>query len=229
MSPSSEETKSRLSDEELSQYWYCPDDRNMLQLHHGRRAQSPYFDITRNHIEIGINNAIAVRRIPPDAKPQTKSLVTLLFNQDPALDCVDLVGVICPKCGRGFSAPKIQAIVGVAKDQARVIFEETRALQSKTFGPFRIVDHFGLGSSLNRNDRSSTGRRSLWFYMFFIGLRTLFMILFLYYILGFEVRVGKRWLPLGPVLLIVLVLGGIVIAVNSGILGFFGGFFSGYY
>ncbi|MHA1941048.1 MAG: hypothetical protein ACXACP_00140 [Candidatus Hodarchaeales archaeon] len=113
-----------ISNKDLNQYWYCPYDRNMLQLLHSRRIQNPYFEIGKNHIEIGINNAIASGRIPPEAKGQTQELVEIFFTQNPTLDCVDLVAVICPACNAGFSAPKNRKVAGLAKDQARAIFED---------------------------------------------------------------------------------------------------------
>ena len=58
-------------EKELNQYWYCPKDGNVLQIYHSPRVQSPYFDIYRSDVEIGINNAVASKRISSEAIEQT--------------------------------------------------------------------------------------------------------------------------------------------------------------
>ena len=70
-------------EKELSRYWFCPNDRNMLQIHHTKQSQNPYFLINRKNIEIGIQNAIALRKIAPEAKEQTERLVNFIFEKDP--------------------------------------------------------------------------------------------------------------------------------------------------
>jgi hypothetical protein len=222
-------TNNSLSDKELSQYWYCPHDRNMLQIHHSRRVQSPYFDIAKDHIELGINNAIASTRIPPEAKEQTRELVELFFNQNPSLDCVDLVAVICPACNAGFSAPKVRKLEGVAKDQARAIFEEHRAMKTISLGPIRIVDHYGVGRYLQDVSSGRSGNRRMWYFMLFAGLRAIILVIFLYYILGLELKIGKRWIRIGPIVLIVLIFGVVIFAVNFGFLDIIRDLFGGYY
>jgi hypothetical protein len=219
--PKERRNSSNITNKELSQFWYCPYDRNMLQIHHSRTAPSPYFQIFRRNIEIGVNNAVAIKKIPPEAVNQTLELINFIFEKEPARETIDLVGVICPICNQGFSAPKISHIEEAAKDQARALFEQYRALETKNFGPFRIVDHFGLArgtqdESEGRQTRGLMGR--LWWYIFILGFRTIIMVLFLYYILGLEMKIGKKWLPLGPILLILSVMGLVIIVLNIGIL-----------
>ncbi|MFX1286579.1 MAG: hypothetical protein ACFFB5_23280 [Promethearchaeota archaeon] len=35
-----------------------------------------------------------------------------------------------------------------------------------------------------------------------MGIRTILMMIFLYYILRLELKIGKRWFPIGPVMFI---------------------------
>ncbi|MFX0123501.1 MAG: hypothetical protein ACFFAE_07650 [Candidatus Hodarchaeota archaeon] len=198
---SEDEIKATDLEKELSRYWFCSNDRNMLQIHHTKQSQSPYFMITRKNIDIGIQNAIALRKIAPEAKEQTENLVKYIFEKDPSKEMIDLVGVHCSGCGAQYAAPKLSKIEDgdYSKDRARAIFESTRALETKYFGPFRVVDHFGI-ARYARGDHG--GSRSGFFWLWILGIRTILMMIFLYYILGLELKIGKRWLPLGAVILI---------------------------
>lgn len=198
-------------EKELSRYWFCPNDQNMLQIHHTKQSQSPYFMITRKNMEIGIQNAIALRKIAPEAKEQTENLVKYIFEKDLTKEMIDLVGVQCGACGTKYAAPKLRKIEDgdYSKDRARAIFESTRALETKHFGPFRVVDHFGIA----RYARGGQGRsRTGFFWLWILGIRTIVMMIFLYYILGLELKVGKRWLPIGAVMFI----GGLIALVFIG-------------
>ncbi len=201
----SEQTDTNTSDidleKEQSKYWFCPDDKNMLQIYYTKQSQNPYFVITRQNIDMGIQNAIALRKIAPEAKEQTREIVALIFEKDPLREEVNLVRVRCNICGASYSAPKLQKIVNgeFSKDRARAMFESTRSLETKHFGPFRVVDHFGVGR-FARGGRQSSMRGFFWLWI--LGIRTILMIIFLYYILGLELKIGKRWLPLGPILFI---------------------------
>jgi hypothetical protein len=200
---------------ELNQYWYCPKDGNKLQVYHNKRVQSPHFNIDRAYVEVGINNAVASKRIPPEAIERTWGLVELIFQGNPALDVVDLISVYCSSCGTRYAAPKLDRVESSAKSQARALYESHQALQTKNFGPFRFIDHYGVGQYLQRERNQGAGSRRWLFYILFIGIRTIAMILILYYIMGLEVRLGKKWFPLGIVMLVLSVIGFIFIIVNS--------------
>ena len=215
--------------DELNQYWYCPKDGNTLQIHHSRRVQSPNFEVYRSDVEIGINNAVASKRIPPNAIERTQSLVDMIFSHNQTLDSVELTSVFCSTCGTGYAAPKIKRVDEMAKTQAQAIFESHQALKTKNFGPFRFIDRYGVGQSLQRGRDQGTGSRTWIFYILFIGIRTFAMILILYYILGFEVRIRKTWIPLGLILLGLSVLGFIFLIVNSPMRDILQDIFSGYY
>jgi hypothetical protein len=48
--------------------------------------------------------------------------------------------------------------------------------------------------------------RSLWWMIWMFGIQTIVGVLILYYILGLEMKLGKRWVPLGPILILLGVL-----------------------
>jgi hypothetical protein len=225
---SQDETNATDLEKELSRYWFCPKDRNMLQIHHTKQSQNPYFMVARKNIEIGIQNAIALRKIAPEAKEQTEELVRFIFEMYPAKKTIDLVGVQCSACGAQYAAPKLSKIEDgdYSKDRARAIFESTRALETKNFGPFRVVDHFGI-ARYARGDQGSS--RTGFFWLWILGIRTILIMIFLYYILGLELKVGKRWLPIGAVMfiggLIVLVLIGFYYNIFGAIKDMFNGFY----
>ncbi len=91
----------------LNTYWYCPQDNNFLQIRQSRIAQTPYFIITRKSIDVGINNAISMKKIPPEAAFHTQEMVTFIFKRDPSRQYIDLVSVTCKVCGTWLSAPKL--------------------------------------------------------------------------------------------------------------------------
>ncbi|MFW9780156.1 MAG: hypothetical protein ACFFE8_15010 [Candidatus Heimdallarchaeota archaeon] len=207
---------------ELSRYWFCPNDRNTLQLHHTKQSQNPYFTVNKQNLDIGIENAIALKKIAPEAKKQAYELVHFIFDMDPTKQNVDLVGVHCTVCGAQFAAPKVMKIIDgdFSKDRARAIFESTRALETKYFGPFRVVDHFGIARYAR--DEQGTSRSSF-FWLWILGFRTILMMAFLYYILGLELKLGTRWVPLGLILFIGGLVGIIFIGFYFDIFGILGG------
>ena len=206
-----------MSSIDLSQFWYCPNDKIKLQNYVDRVSRESYFSVSRRHLEVGIQNAVALRKIPPEATNQTRGLLDFMFSQDPSIDTVELVGVVCPKCGARYSAPKVGRVEDVV-NTAKVIYESTQSIQTKEYGYFRFVNHFGLSQRTDsQTQQGSMGFRSLWWMIWMFGFRTVIAIFILYYILGLEMRVGKRWIPLGPI----LILGGIIsflliIIVSSG-------------
>lgn len=100
-------------DQELSSFWYCPFDNNILQERQSRVAQNPNFFISRGKIDIGVNNAIAMKKIPPEAANHTAKIANYIFNIDRSKRIVELVSVTCKMCGKWFSAPRLSKIDGV--------------------------------------------------------------------------------------------------------------------
>ena len=125
------------------------------------------------------------------------------------------VGVQCTVCGSQYAAPKVKIVDGdFSKDRARALFESTRVLETKNYGPFRVVDHFGIASYARGNQG---GRRMSFFWLWILGIRTIIMIVFLYYILGLELKIGNRWFPIGAVLFIGGLIGIVALGFSSGI------------
>ncbi len=100
-------------DQELSSFWYCPYDHNILQERQSRVAQNPNFFISRGKIEIGVNNAIAMKKIPPEAASHTAKIANYIFDIDKTKRIVELVSVTCKMCGKWLSAPRLSKIDGV--------------------------------------------------------------------------------------------------------------------
>lgn len=202
-----------LSDEALSRFWYCPKDKTSLQLNNNRWSTTPYFTISRDNIKTGISNAIALRKINPESEDQTYELVVHMFNADGSLEQVELVGVVCAICGSVGSAPKVGKVMNGGVNVGRALYRTQMALETKNYGRFRFVDHFGLGRYNQRQDGQQGGsRRSIWFWGWILGFRTIILVFLLYYILGLEMKLGRKWLPLGPILLILAILASIFAA-----------------
>ncbi|MHA2223986.1 MAG: hypothetical protein ACXAC8_02205 [Candidatus Hodarchaeales archaeon] len=208
-------------EKELSKYWFCPNDNSMLQIYYTKESQSPYFVLSRQNIDIGIQNAIALRKIGPEAKEQTQKLVNYIFENDPSRKMINLVGVYCNACGAKFTAPKLKKIEegDFSKDRARALYEQIgqQALETKNYGPFRVVDHFNMGRYV-RGGQQGSSRSFIWLWI--LGIRTILMMIVLYYILGLQMKVGKRWLPLGPILFIVGLIGTIFLSFYLNDFGF---------
>ena len=100
-------------DQELSLFWYCPFDHNILQERQSRVAQNPNFFISRGKIDIGVNNAIAMKKIPPEAANHTAKIASYIFDIDRSKRIVEFVSVTCKKCGKWLSAPRLRKIEGV--------------------------------------------------------------------------------------------------------------------
>ena len=90
----------------LQKYWMCPNDSSRLQLVTERVAGSPTFTITKERVDNGINNAIAIRKIHAESADQTGKLVNEIFSQF-EIEEIMLVNTRCPTCNKYFTAPQI--------------------------------------------------------------------------------------------------------------------------
>ena len=131
---------------------------------------------------------------------------------------MELISVVCSSCGRGYAAPKLKRVEGMAKTQAKALYESHQVLKTKTFGPFRFIDRYGVGQYLQRGRDRGTGSNRWLFYIFFLGIRTIALVLILYYIMGLEIKIGKRWILLGIIILALSVIGLIYLIIDSAIL-----------
>ncbi len=98
---------------ELSQFWLCPYDQNILQERQSRVAQNPNFFISRGKVDIGVSNAIAMKKIPEQAGPQTAKIANFIFEIDNSKRIVEFVSVTCKKCGKWLSAPRLSKVEGI--------------------------------------------------------------------------------------------------------------------
>lgn len=91
----------------LDELWKCPNDQFPLQIRmRAAFAQNPQFIIHRQNIEVGISNAIAMKKIPQEAAHYTQEVVKRLFLENPTLDYIEMVSASCNKCGLVVSVPK---------------------------------------------------------------------------------------------------------------------------
>ncbi len=91
----------------IYELWKCPNDQFPLQIRTRTTfAQNPQFTINRQNIEVGISNAIAMKKIPQEAAHYTQEVVNRLFLDNPKLDYIEMVGASCNKCGLVVSVPK---------------------------------------------------------------------------------------------------------------------------
>ncbi len=105
---------------ELSNYWYCPKDENLLQIRlKTRYAQNTQFMVTRKNMEVGITNAISMKKIPPEMAQRTAEIAEKIFSHDSSRKYIEFVGATCKKCGATFSAPKIDKILNVVEKVVR--------------------------------------------------------------------------------------------------------------
>lgn len=90
----------------LKQYWFCPYDRSPLQVEVNSYASNQYFIINKLNVAQSIQNAVAMKKIPPEVFPQAEQLANHIFTLTPAVE-LTLVSTKCPYCGRIIAAPRI--------------------------------------------------------------------------------------------------------------------------
>jgi len=93
--------------DDINELWKCPNDQFPLQIRtRSTFSQNPQFTINRQNIEVGISNAISMKKIPQEAAHYTQEVVNRLFLDNPMLDYIEMVGASCNKCGLVVSVPK---------------------------------------------------------------------------------------------------------------------------
>ena len=206
-----------MSAKDLSRFWYCSDDKTRLRTKTERTAHNPVFKIIKNKFETSFNNAVAIRKIPAEAKDSVEEISNYIFkNSD--LEEIELASTECPNCHKRYASPKLNKIVELpGVNIGRALYDNQKALATKDYGRFRFVNRFGLGSG-NQNQGGTRGLRGLFFLGWFIGFFYIFAVIFLYYFLGFEMKVGKRFVPVGPILVIVFLLGFLFFLVTNDLL-----------
>jgi hypothetical protein len=194
---------SPLSDGDLSRFWYCPEDSSRLQPKLERVAQNPFFKISRGNISTSMHNAVALRKIPESALSTTEFLINYMFeNLSTDIVEIDLVGTECPTCQTRFASPKLNRVLDLhGKSTGKALYDSQKMLATKNYGRFRVVDRFGLGKDQSQTS-SRSGMRNIWFLGFFFGFANLILVMILYYIMGLEMKLGNKFIPLGPLLIL---------------------------
>lgn len=197
-----------MSDADLSRFWYCSKDNSRLQPKLERIAQNPNFRVSKDNMSNSIFNAVSLRKIPESAVQTTELLAKYMFGNLPVdVAEIELVGTECPMCQERYSSPKLIRVLDLGKGTGKALYDSQVMLETKNYGRFRLVDRFGLGRNQDQNQSNNTGMRNLFLLGFFFGFFNLILVILLYYIMGLEIKIGKRFYPLGPLLLITGLLG----------------------
>ena len=198
-----------MSDADLSRFWYCSRDNTRLQPKLERIAQNPFFRVSKDNMSNSITNAVSLRKIPESAIQTTELLAKYMFGNLP-VDTVEieLVGTECSTCQTRYASPKLIRVLELGKSTGKALYDSQVMLATRNYGRFRLVDRFGLGRNQNQDQNQNRGgMRSLFLLGFFFGFANLILVLILYYIMGLEMKIGKKFYPLGPVLLIIALVG----------------------
>ena len=200
-----------MSEADLSRFWYCPKDNSRLQPKLERIAQNAFFRIEKDNMANSIYNAVSLRKIPESAIKYTELLAKYMFgNLPPDVMEIDLVGTECPMCQGRYASPKMIKVLELGKSTGRALFDNQTKAATKNYGRFRLVDRFGMGGNQNDNQNSSNrGMGGLFLLGFLFGFVNLILVLFLYYIMGLEMKIRNKFYPIGAILLIAA-LGGIL-------------------
>lgn len=195
-----------MSDADLSRFWYCSRDNTRLQPKLERIAQNPFFRVSKDNMGNSIYNAVSLHKIPESAVQTTELLAKYMFGNLP-FDVVEieLVGTECPSCQTRYASPKLKRVLDLGKSTGKALYDRQVMLATKNYGRFRLVDHFGLGKSQNQ-DQNQSPMRNLFLLGFLFGFMNLILVILLYYIIGLEVKIGKKFYPIGPIILIVVLL-----------------------
>lgn len=103
--PVIESENKKIPGDVIQKYWLCPTDDTRLQLVTSKIAGNPSFIILKERVNIGVNNAIALRKIPAEAEEQTISIVNEIFSKFPVSE-ISLVNTRCPICQKYYSVPE---------------------------------------------------------------------------------------------------------------------------
>ena len=132
---------------------------------------------------------------------------------------IELVGTECPSCYKRFASPKLKTVEELpGVNIGRALYDSQKKLETKYYGRIRFVNKFGLGSQDQENQSSMGGMRGLFLLGWFIGFFYIIAVVILYYIIGMEVRVGKRYYPIGWFLIVAILLGILFILVEAQLL-----------
>lgn len=90
----------------LTEYWYCENDNLRMQVFQEPR-QSPNFSVTKEKMDINLNNAVAMKKIPQKSQEKVKLSAEFIF-QNLDIDEIFFISVKCKECGNHRAAPEIE-------------------------------------------------------------------------------------------------------------------------
>lgn len=92
--------------EDLKALWYCTNDRSKLEMIVNRTVPNPEFRISQERLDDNLNNAVAMRKLPPELVPYAKTLALVLFKKAKHPD-IELVSTVCSSCRAKYVCPRL--------------------------------------------------------------------------------------------------------------------------
>lgn len=115
---------------DFNSMWFCPNDKTKLH-EKTLRNQGGKFPVNISQPEIGINNALAVRKISENQRTEALELIRELARQFPDKKMLTLVSVECPICGFRAITPELSTLGALTSSKA-VRKGQVKTIQSIT-------------------------------------------------------------------------------------------------
>lgn len=115
---------------DFNSMWFCPNDKTKLH-EKTLRNQGGKFPVNISQPEIGINNALAVRKISENQQTEALELIQELAQQFPDKKMLTLVSVECPICGFRAITPELSTLGALTSSKA-VRKGQVKTIQSIT-------------------------------------------------------------------------------------------------
>jgi hypothetical protein len=90
----------------MENYWFCTDHKIKLEQYTNRYSGNAFFSIKKDNIDVGLNNAAAVKKIEINSILRGKDLAEEYFSQFPDAEELECVGTVCPKCNKIYVSPR---------------------------------------------------------------------------------------------------------------------------
>ncbi|MHA2365650.1 MAG: hypothetical protein ACXAC7_16960 [Candidatus Hodarchaeales archaeon] len=185
----------------MENYWFCTDHNVRLEQHTNRYSGNPFFSLKKEKIDVGLNNAVAVKKIDVRSIDRGKALALEYFNQFPDEEVFECVGTICPSCRKVFVSPR---------------HITTKDLGDLDFGSY---SHWWIFRSPTAEKLDQNRRTGFFFFRYYL------YAYLLNYTMLLEVKLFGRYFKIGlyvlfPITLLILAL----ILAGTGGFGYFGNF-----
>ncbi len=120
--------KNKVNSGDTFSFFHCPNDGTRMQAFVSRTSPNAEFLVSRTKIDIGLSNAVAMKKILPYSTENIKSIILKVFEQHKDLEDITLRAMQCPTC-HFISATPIhlpEEFVEPVSDQAEQIRPENK-------------------------------------------------------------------------------------------------------